>query len=99
MIWEANLQVAVFNIPKLTSTSKMLNLQANSCNVIQFTRGCTKQLVTRASLYSNPQKNMTQAHDMIDSAHTTAIYAMRATVATTLGSTPSNYCHPLIPFC
>ena len=44
--------------------------------------------ILRTLLYSNPPQNMAKARDIIDSALATAIYAMRTTVATTLGSTP-----------
>ena len=43
--------------------------------------------VLRTYLYSNPPQNMTQARDIIDQALATAMHAMRATIATTLGST------------
>jgi hypothetical protein len=44
--------------------------------------------VLRVLLYSNPPQNLTQARDIVDQALATAMYAMRVTTATTLGSMP-----------
>jgi hypothetical protein len=44
--------------------------------------------VLRTLVHTNPPQNMTQARDIIDDALATAMHAMQATVATTLGSTP-----------
>ncbi len=44
--------------------------------------------VLRTLVHTNPQRNMTQARDIIDDALATAMHAMQTTIATTLGSTP-----------
>jgi hypothetical protein len=44
--------------------------------------------VLRVLLYSNPPLNLTQARDIVDQALATAMHAMQATTASTLGSTP-----------
>lgn len=46
--------------------------------------------ILRTLLYSNPPKNMTQAKDIMDAALSTAMHAMRCTIATTIGSTPGS---------
>ncbi len=46
--------------------------------------------VLRTLVHANPPRNMTQARDIIDEALATAIHAMQATIATTVGSTPGS---------
>jgi hypothetical protein len=47
----------------------------------------TVKNVLTTLVHTNPQRNMTQARDIIDNALTTAMHAIQTTVATTLGST------------
>ena len=46
--------------------------------------------ILRTLLYSNLPKNMSQAKDIMDAAFSTAMHAMRCTIATTIGSTPGS---------
>jgi hypothetical protein len=45
--------------------------------------------VLRTLAHTNPQRNRTQAIDIIDNALATAMHVMQTTVATTLGSNPA----------
>ena len=75
----------MFSIKDVQSTAK--NPQSNSiCERMHQ----TVDNVLKTYSYSNPPQNMTQARDIIDPALATAMHAMRATIATTVGSTPGS---------
>jgi transposase InsO family protein len=46
--------------------------------------------VLRTIVHTNPPRNLQQANKLVDDALATAMYAMRTTIATTIGSTPGS---------
>ena len=44
--------------------------------------------ILRATIYTNPPHNVTEARQLVDDALASAMHAMRASVSTTLGSSP-----------
>ena len=83
--WNFQALLSKLHIKDAQSTSK--NTQSNSiCERMHQTVGN----ILRTLLYSNPPKNMTQAKDIMDAALSTAMHAMRCTIATTIGSTPGS---------
>jgi hypothetical protein len=65
----------------------MLNQQNPQSNAICERMHQAVTNVLRTLVHTNPPQKMTQARDIIDDALATAMHAMQATVATTLGST------------
>jgi len=83
--WEFQTLLRTMSIKDASSTSK--NPQSNSiCERMHQTVGN----VLRTLLYGNPPKTMTKAREILDSALSTAMHAMRTTIATTLKSTPGS---------
>ncbi len=74
----------IFSVKDVCSTSK--NLQSNAICVRMHQ---TVTNVLRTLAHTNPQRNRTQAIDIIDNALATAMHVMQTTVATTLGSNPA----------
>jgi hypothetical protein len=68
----------IFSIKDVCSTSKKLQSNAIFERMHQ-----TVTNVLRTLVHTNPQRNMTQARDIIDNALATAMPAMGTTVATT----------------
>ena len=75
----------MFSIKDVCLTSK--NPQSNAICERMHRKVCN---VRQTLVHTNPPQNMTQARDIIDDALATVLYAMRNTVATTMGSAPSS---------